>query len=151
MFDFENLPLYWANRLSALARRELAMRFRAAGHDVSAEEWAILMLLWREDGQNPGEMSARTVRDPTTMTRLVDSMVRKGVVTRQADENDRRRSRICLTQMGRELQAILVPLAMPMINDAMRGISQADGEVAVRVLSRMTQNLSQNHNKRGKK
>lgn len=142
MIDFESLPLYWVNRLSALSRRELGQRFKAGGHDISPEEWAILVLLWRKDGQNPGEMSARTVRDPTTMTRLIDAMVRKGIVDRRADTDDRRRSNICLTNKGRELEPTLIALAAPMINAAMAGISQNDAETTVRVLSKMVANMA---------
>ncbi len=140
--EFETIPLYWVNRLSALARRDLGQRFRAGGHDVSAEEWAILMLLWREDAQSPGAMSKRTVRDPTTMTRLVDAMVRKGLVERRADAADRRRSLVCLTPRGRAAQGDLVALATPMIETALRGISPEDAELTVRVLSRMVANLA---------
>lgn len=140
--DFENLPLYWVNRLSAMARRELTQRFRAGGHDISPEEWAILMLLWHQDGQSPGAMSARTVRDPTTMTRLVDGLVRKGLVARRQDDSDRRRSRVCLSDVGRDMQAPLVALAMPMIARALDGISAADAATTVRVLAKMVENLA---------
>lgn len=141
MLNFEILPLYWVNRLSAMSRRELGLRFKAAGHDVSPEEWAILLLLWREDSQNPGEMSARTVRDPTTMTRLIDGMVRKGFVERRADTSDRRRSNICLTQMGRGLEPALISLAKPMIEAGMAGISEEDLKTTVQVLAKMVANM----------
>ncbi len=141
MLDFELLPLYWVNRLSAMSRRELGLRFKSAGHDVSPEEWAILLLLWREDSQNPGEMSARTVRDPTTMTRLIDGMVRKGFVERRVDALDRRRSNICLTDMGRGLKPSLIALAMPMIEAGMAGVSKRDVETTVRVLTKMVANM----------
>lgn len=141
MLNFETLPLYWVNRLSAMSRRELGLRFKAAGHDVSPEEWAILLLLWREDSQNPGEMSARTVRDPTTMTRLIDGMVRKGFVERRADTSDRRRSNICLTQMGRGLEPALIGLAKPMIEVGMAGISEEDLKTTVQVLTKMVANM----------
>jgi DNA-binding MarR family transcriptional regulator len=140
--EFENLPLYWVNRLSAMARRELTQRFRAAGHNISPEEWAILMLLWQRDGQSPGAMSGRTVRDPTTMTRLVDGLVRKGLVARRQDDTDRRRSLVCLSARGRDMQAPLVALAMPMIARALDGVSAEDAATTVRVLSRMVENLA---------
>ncbi len=142
MLNFESIPIYWANRLSAMTRRELTNRFRAAGHNISPEEWAILLLLWRQDAQNPGEMSARTVRDPTTMTRLIDAMVRKGLVVRRADPTDRRRSSICLTEHGRTMEPVLIALAAPMITASLDGVSKDDAETTVRVLSKMIANIS---------
>ena len=141
MLDFESLPLYWVNRLSAAARRDLRNRFKAAGRDVSPEEWAVLNLLWRKDRQPSGKMADRTVRDATTMTRLVDGMVKKGMVMRRPDAGDRRRLLICLTEKGRGLQPILVELARPLIEQSMAGISAQDAAIAHRVLAKMTENI----------
>lgn len=140
--DFETVPFHWVNRLGAQVRRELALRFKSAGHNVSPEEWAILLLLWKKDGQNPSHMSARTVRDPTTMTRLIDSMVRKGFVTRKMDENDRRRSGIWLTPIGIGLEPILVALAKPLIKQGTAGIDPKDMQITLGVLAKMVENLS---------
>ena len=142
MNEFETLPIYWVNRLSAMTRRELGQRFKANGFDISPEEWAILLLLWQKDGQYPGQMAARTVRDPTTMTRLIDTMVRKDLVFRKADEQDRRRSKVCLTPVGQGLQSDLTGLAMPMIETAMAGISEQDAETVLKVLQQMVENLN---------
>lgn len=148
--NFETIPLYWVNRLSALSRMELGRRFRSADLNVSPEEWAILMLLWRQDGQSPGDMAARTVRDPTTMTRLIDGMVRKGFVHRTVDAGDRRRSNIHLTEQGRALEKQLIAVAKPMIKTALKGVSQADADTTIRVLSQMVENIASN-NRKGKK
>ena len=46
--------------------------------------------------------AAEQVRAPT-MTRVVDSLVADGLVTRDTDANDRRMVRIAVTQAGREV------------------------------------------------
>ena len=141
MFDFEEMPIHWVNRLSALSRRELGQRFKAAGHYVSPEEWAILLLLWRQDCQSPGNMSTRTVRDPTTMTRLIDTMVRKDLVKRRADNSDRRRSLVCLTILGQGLEPVLIAIAGPMIELSLAGVSRQDAATTLKVLRKMAENL----------
>lgn len=143
MMDFESLPLYWVNRLSACARRDLRDRFKKAGRDVTPEEWAVLNLLWQKDRQAPGKMAARTVRDATTMTRLIDGMVKKRMVMRRPDGRDRRRLLICLTESGRGLQPILLDLARPLIAGSVAGISAEDAETTRRVLAKMVDNINQ--------
>ncbi|MGJ8583225.1 MAG: MarR family winged helix-turn-helix transcriptional regulator [Marinosulfonomonas sp.] len=142
MFDFESLHIHWINRLAVVAKRELTQRFRAAGYNVSPEEWAVLLLLWQDDGQSPGTMSARTVRDPTAMTRLVDNMVKKGFVIRKTGQVDRRQSHIFLTELGRGLQEQLVPLIQPMLHRSIQGIPPADLITTLRVLQQMNENLN---------
>ena len=132
---------HWVNRFSFILRRDLQDRFRAAGIKMGAEEWAVLLLLWQEDGQTPGALAQRSVKDQTTLTRLLDGMVRKGLVNRTPDAKDRRRVRVNLTAKGQGMQATLVPLAAGLIEQSQRGISTDDLQTTRRVLQQMTDNL----------
>ena len=132
---------YWINRLSFVLRRDLQDRFREAGIKMGAEEWAVLLLLWQEDGQTPGALAHRSIKDQTTLTRLLDGMVRKGLVTREPDKEDRRRVRVNLTAKGAGMQATLVPIAAGLIEQSQRGISVDDLQTTRRVLREMTENM----------
>lgn len=140
MIPDKQLP-YWINRLGFVLRRDLQNRFRDAGVRLGAEEWAVLLMLWQEDERTPGELANLTVKDQTTMTRLLDGMVRKGLVTRSPDKDDRRRVRVSLTEKGANMQATLVPLAAEMIAQSQRGISAEDLEITRRTLRRITENM----------
>lgn len=137
----ENQLQYWINRLGFVLRRDLQDRFRKNGINISAEEWAVLLLLWQEDGQTPGALAHRSVKDQTTMTRLLDGMVRKALITRTPDAEDRRRVRLNLTADGVGMQAALVPIAAGLIEQSQRGISTEDMQTTRRVLRQMTENL----------
>lgn len=141
MFDYETVPLHWVNRLGFLTRKELGNRFRAAGVDVSPEEWAVLLILWQKGAQTPGALADVTFRDRTTITRLIDGMVAKGLVARGADPNDRRRSLVDVSDAGRALEAKLVSIARVLITEALDGIAPADIEATLRTLRKMTLNL----------
>ncbi|OUS06857.1 hypothetical protein A9Q96_08835 [Rhodobacterales bacterium 52_120_T64] len=132
---------YWINRLGFVLRRDLQERFRDADIKMGAEEWAVLLLLWQEDGQTPGALARRSIKDQTTLTRLLDGMVRKGLVVREADKDDRRRVRVNLTAKGQGMQATLVPLAGGVIEKSQRGISLNDLQTTRRVLRQMTENM----------
>jgi len=142
-FDFSQVPHYWVNRLGFLIRKQLQDRFRAAGFDITPEEWAVLLHLWRQDGLTPGDLAASTVRDPTTMTRLLDAMVRKDLVARRPDIDDRRKSHICLTENARALQPALLAVAKRLIAHSLSGVAPADLDVTLGVLRQMTENMMQ--------
>jgi DNA-binding MarR family transcriptional regulator len=137
----ETLPHAWINRLGFLLRKDLADRFRAAGYKVSAEEWAVLLFLWQLDGRRPSDLADLTIRDRTTMTRLLDGMERKGLISRQPDQKDRRRISVRLTPEGRDLQGILVPVAKGLIEQSLHGIGITEMETTVSVLRRMMGNM----------
>ena len=141
MFDYEKIPLHWVNRLSFLTRKTLSQRFEENQHSVSAEEWAILLILWSKGEQTPSALAEVTFRDRTTITRLIDQMVKKDMVTRMHDEKDRRRVLIKASDNGQALKRDLVPIAQNMISQASEGISPQDIEITVKTLSAMTRNL----------
>lgn len=138
---FETLPQHWVNRLSFLLRKSLADGFRAAGANVTAEEWAVLLMLWQQDNRNPGELADLTIRDRTTMTRLLDGMERKGLISRATDPKDRRRMIVTLTDRGREMQVILVPIAKDLIADCNDDIPPKDIEITMKTLRQMSENI----------
>lgn len=140
-FSFDTLPHSWINRLGFLLRKDLAERFRAAGYRISAEEWAVLLFLWQKDGRRPSDLADLTIRDRTTMTRLLDTMERKGFINRHADQKDRRRISVMLSDQGRDLQTMLVPIAKGLIEQSLHGIGLTEMETTVSVLRRMMANL----------
>jgi len=141
-FTFETLPHHWINRLSFLIRKDLQDRFKAAGHAVTAEEWAVLLFLWQQDRRSPGRLAAMTVRDPTTMTRMLDKMERKALIKRQNDPQDRRRVTICLTDQGKALRTELVPIAQKLIAESLHGVGLQDLQAALRVMQQMAANMT---------
>lgn len=141
MMNYEKIALHWVNRLSFLTRKTLSQRFEENQHSVSAEEWAILLILWSKGEQTPSALAEVTFRDRTTITRLIDQMVRKDMVTRMHDDKDRRRVLIKASDNGQALKQDLVPIAQGMISQASEGISPQDIETTVKTLSAMTRNL----------
>ena len=141
MIDYEKIPLYWVNRLSFLSRKTLSQKFEDNGLFISTEEWAILLILWSKGEQTPSALADVTFRDRTTITRLIDQMVKKGIVKRSHDDKDRRRVLIMVSEKGRKLEQELVPIAREMIGIATKGLSPQDIETTINTLKHMTDNL----------
>lgn len=61
----------------------------------------VLFLLWTEDGAAAGALADGLSVTPSTLTRIVDRLVRQGLLRREPDEGDRRLVRHFLTESGR--------------------------------------------------
>src|SRR3990170_3738348 len=59
-----------------------------------------LFVLRAEHGASAGTLAERLNVTPSTLTRIVDRLVRHGLVCREGDEDDRRLVRHCLTDTG---------------------------------------------------
>ncbi|WP_417812061.1 MarR family winged helix-turn-helix transcriptional regulator [Thalassospira alkalitolerans] len=141
MFDYEEIAIHWVNRLGFLTRKELSARFHQADHSISPEEWSLLLVLWKKGPQSPGALADVTIKDRTTVTRLLDGMVRKGLVTREEDPRDRRRSVVAVTPAGQEQKHELIRIAQGLIADALADIPAEDVTITIKTLKKMTENL----------
>ena len=64
----------------------------------------LLMHLWREDGCIQTDLVDKLCVQPATITKSLDRMEAAGFVQRRADADDRRASRVYLTDAGRALE-----------------------------------------------
>ena len=74
------------------------------------------------------------------MTRMIDRLVRKGLLRRARDAKDRRVVRLELTEAGRRLARKLPPVAVKVLNQHLRGFSGAEFEQLKSLLRRMLAN-----------
>jgi DNA-binding MarR family transcriptional regulator len=87
--------------LVAVAARSLA----AAGDEVTLPQYRALVVLAARGPQGTAELAAALAVNPSTATRMCDRLVRKGLVRRHRQADDRRSVRIALTATGRDLVA----------------------------------------------
>src|SRR5579862_3719582 len=87
--------------LVAVAARSLAV----AGDEVTLPQYRALVVLAARGPQGTAELAATLEVNPSTVTRMCDRLVRKGLVRRHRSAGDRRSVRITLTAAGRDLVA----------------------------------------------
>jgi len=78
-----------------------ALAVRLADLDLNASEINVLANLADGLSRTIGELASATATRPTTLTSVLDRLVRKGHVTRALDPADRRSFRVSLTPGGR--------------------------------------------------
>lgn len=115
--------------------------FLGHGLELTPEQWIVLVQLWEKDGQSQSALSERTLRDRPTMSRILDTMEKSGLVERFVDAQDARSRLVKLTRTGKGLQAKLVPVAKKLVARLEHGIAERELETTHRTLARMLENL----------
>ncbi len=115
--------------------------FLGHGLELTPEQWIVLVQLWEKDGQSQSALSERTLRDRPTMSRILDTMEKTGLVERSVDAQDARARLVRLTRTGKGLQAKLVPVAKKLVARLEHDIPERDLETTHRTLARMLENL----------
>lgn len=130
-----------ANRAVYAIRRAWAAAADEAGLDLTPEEFLVMEMLSVRDGLNQSELTLVAVRDRTTVTRLVDGLVRKGLVRREHGSEDRRVVRTYTSAKGRRVHQQATQMVLRLRKQAYEGLSMADVEHAMNVLHQVRCNL----------
>ena len=126
---------------TAVARR-LQKNFRAAGLEITIEQWSVLYHLWKEDCLSQQELCNRTFRDKPSITRLIDNLEKQHLVNRLPSTTDRRINLVALTNKAKDMQQLTIDLANQTMNEALIGVKREDIELVKLVFQRVYDNLT---------
>ena len=87
--------------LLRLARRLRQMRDESL--DLTSNQLSAMSVLLNNGDQLMGELAARELVQPPSMTRIVNELERQGYVERTCDLQDKRQARVSLTDSGRAI------------------------------------------------
>jgi MarR family transcriptional repressor of emrRAB len=80
-------------------------------YQLTETEFRTLLSLFSvaEGGASPGHLCAGLAQSPASMTRIGDSLVARGLITRELSDQDRRRMDIKITPQGEKLVRDVLP------------------------------------------
>lgn len=122
-------------RLSGFLRREADARI--AAHDITDAQWKPLWLLFLGRATTPAELSRDLDVDAGAMTRMLDRLEAKGLLTRQRSAADRRVVQLELSDAGRQVVERVRPVLASVNDDLMREFSDSDRRQLEELLDRL--------------
>lgn len=125
-YDLDNAIGYAVGHAAARIKIALRRAFLAAGHDVTPDQWVVLYRLLENEGLTQVALGERTVKDKTTITRILDRLEARTLLARRRDPGDRRSQRLYLTEAGRSLAQALVPIVQSFTRTVYADITEAD-------------------------
>src|ERR1700730_4981659 len=102
------------SELRTYIRQQIQIKIKEHSINITFEMIEVMGCLWKKDGVNQQDIADQTLRDKSSMTYLLDNLVKRKMVKRVEDENDRRNKLIFLTKEGIALKDQLYPW----VNDA---------------------------------
>lgn len=97
-----------------------------AGHGVDVSMYRVMAALAELDGQQLGQLSRVTTIELSTLSRLVGTMVTRGLLTRRRPRGNGRIVEISLSAKGRRLAEELMPIAERFERAAVDGLTPAE-------------------------
>ncbi|MDP1910053.1 MAG: MarR family winged helix-turn-helix transcriptional regulator [Hyphomicrobium sp.] len=130
---------YLLNRAGARIATAFSEEVRPLG--ATLQIWRVLAALHERDGRRMGDLRETTSIEVSTLTRLVDNMESKGLVSRRRDTADARAVTLHATPAGRRMTRIILPIAERYEKVALEGFSDAEATVLKTALRRLFDNM----------
>jgi DNA-binding MarR family transcriptional regulator len=140
-FDLQAFVPYLLNR--AVVRIVEAFGEELKRHDLTVPTWRVLAALWHDGPSRLSVLADLTAIEISTLSRLVTTVQRKGLVSRVRSEADARAVRLELTEQGRALTATLIPLALECERRTLIGLSEDEVAFLRRLLHRVYKNAAE--------
>jgi DNA-binding MarR family transcriptional regulator len=82
---------------------------RAGQHDLKPGHFAALLVIANNSGIGQGALGRAIARDKSSVTPIIQTLSKRGLIDRQTSAVDRRRIQLSITKPGRALLRRLVP------------------------------------------
>jgi len=128
-------------KISTAINRTFLRAFAAEGIEITTEQWSVLACLWTKDKVTQQDLCDLTSKDKPSMTRLIDKLELRNLVTRVADHNDRRTNLIHLTDAGNALKQKATEIVQQVATKTLNHISEEELNTIRTVLKKIMSNL----------
>lgn len=91
--------------------------------NLAPEQNLIMMMLWEQDGISPHEFAFQLRKDKANIARMIASLGKKGFIKRVDDPSDKRTFKVHLTEEGKHLESLVVPVLRETHQTVMNGIT----------------------------
>lgn len=95
---------FYITQIKQRSERIFERLLQQNGIELSGGQGRILFVLWQQDGLTMSEISRQTSLAKNTLTVVIDGMVKKGIVLREQNPENRRETLIHLTDRARSLR-----------------------------------------------
>jgi len=118
-----------SNRMIDAIARVYARRFH-----LSVVEWRVMSVLGCEPGLSASDVVHRTGLDKVAVSRAVARLLAAGRLHREADDHDRRRSVLRLSEAGHQIHEEAARVALAFERRLLAGLDRPDRTVLLRLL-----------------
>ena len=121
------------------SQRNLVM----AEKEITVDQGLILNILNDQPNLSQNEIANLLFKDNASMTRMIEGMVKKGMLEKTMDLTDKRRASLSLTEKGRTVLSNITPIILKNRETALTGISEEEKVLLVQLLQKIVRNVNQ--------
>ena len=139
-FDLEHALPYLVARAGMRMGQSFSKELRR--FELTLTEWRVCAALHHQPHQRLSQLAEHTSSEPSTLSRVVDGLLQRGLLVRDRSGEDARALALSLTDKGRELTLRVIPLAQLFERVALAGLNGAQADALRAMLRTVYANLA---------
>jgi len=139
--DFENSIGPWLGKTVKVLEYYLQERFNNHNLDLTKEQMIVLKRLHDNDGLSQNELAFLTLRNKSSLTRLLSKMEKKQYIFRKQYKEDKRINHVFLAETGKKVFQKSKPVIREMIDTMEQNISDSEKQQIIKTLKKIQQNF----------
>lgn len=139
--DFENSIGPWIGSTIKVIDYYIHEEIKAEKLDLTKEQIIILKNLFFNDGINQNELACLTLRNKSSLTRLLVKMEKKNYIIRKQSEEDKRINNVFITPLGKEMFVQTRPMIKKIMETMEKGISKKEKQIMIALLKKIQTNF----------
>jgi len=140
-YDHNQSLGYLSDVASRMLNNTLATRFKAAGIDMTSEQWGAIIILLNECAMTQGQLGERLHLEKSSVSRLTNGLEKRGWIVRAKDPNDSRQRLVEATPKALDTAEHCATIARAIHDEAQRGMNEEEMLASRSLLSRIIKNL----------
>ena len=142
VINFEASIAPWLGKTSKIIGYYILEEMQKKGIDLTKEQMIVLKKLHDQDGLPQSDLAFLTLRNKSSLTRLLVKMEKKDYIKRKQDHNDKRINHVFLTVTGKEVFKKTRPLIKDIIATMEKGISASEKKQMIELLKKIQFNFT---------
>lgn len=140
--DFETSIAPWLGKTVKIVEYYLHEEMSKHNLDLTKEQMIVLKKLHERGTLHQNELAFLTLRNKSSLTRLLVKMEKKKYIIRKQSEDDKRVNNVYITDLGTETYYKTRPVIKNIIKRMEKDISETDKENMIRLLQKIQFNFT---------
>jgi DNA-binding MarR family transcriptional regulator len=135
-----DVVIYSIEKAIKTYRKFAQNNIRKIESNITVDQALLLILLQNRPELTQVEMAEVLFKDYASITRMIELMVKNDYLTREENQEDRRRKELTISKKGAEIIKKLFPVIDENRNTALKGLSQSEIEQLDSLLNKIINN-----------
>ena len=142
MGDHKNKRIgFLLERTTRIAKLSFTKAFKNLGVDITPEQWIVIDTVNKNGTMSQKDIGQLSFKNAPTISRIIDNLVKKGLVDRLGEKGDRRKTSISITADGETLIKQCQSEVDRLRSLSWHGLSDAEYHEFTRVLDKIFENF----------